>query len=193
MNKPTCSIDGCERGGKIVRGWCSLHYGRWRKHGDPLHNMIPRCSTPEESFAIRTERQGDCVVWIGGKTSKGYGLITTGGKRQHAHRFAWEQAHGPIPAGAVVDHYLHCDPACVTVSHLRLATNAENVAHRRTANRNNKASGVRNVEPNCNGWAVRIKKNRKSYYFGTYPTIEEASAVAERERINLFGSFSGQG
>lgn len=30
----TCAIDGCEKP-KITRGWCSKHYYRWRKHGDP--------------------------------------------------------------------------------------------------------------------------------------------------------------
>jgi hypothetical protein len=36
----TCSIPGC---GKPVagRGWCSMHYNRWRKHGDPL-TVLPR-------------------------------------------------------------------------------------------------------------------------------------------------------
>lgn len=41
MDKPTryCSIDGCDR--ELIpphgRGMCSLHYQRWRKHGDPLY------------------------------------------------------------------------------------------------------------------------------------------------------------
>lgn len=30
-----CSIDGCERQ-HVARGWCALHYNRWRAHGDPL-------------------------------------------------------------------------------------------------------------------------------------------------------------
>jgi hypothetical protein len=35
MPKITCSIDGCEAA-KFSRGWCSRHYSRWQRHGDPL-------------------------------------------------------------------------------------------------------------------------------------------------------------
>lgn len=35
MSERTCSIDGCDRGGKLTRGWCSKHYQRWKAHGDP--------------------------------------------------------------------------------------------------------------------------------------------------------------
>lgn len=31
----TCSIPNCDRAVRS-RGWCGRHYGRWRKHGDPL-------------------------------------------------------------------------------------------------------------------------------------------------------------
>ena len=31
-----CSIEGCDRPiNKIKKGWCRLHYERWRRHGDP--------------------------------------------------------------------------------------------------------------------------------------------------------------
>lgn len=30
----TCSIDGCSKTPKS-RGWCTAHYNRWRRHGDP--------------------------------------------------------------------------------------------------------------------------------------------------------------
>jgi hypothetical protein len=29
-----CSVEGCQKGGKLRRGWCSMHYERWRTTGD---------------------------------------------------------------------------------------------------------------------------------------------------------------
>lgn len=42
MDKPTkkCSIDGCDKEVK-ARGWCAMHYMRFRRHGDPLASRTP--------------------------------------------------------------------------------------------------------------------------------------------------------
>lgn len=40
----TCKIDGCD---KLRMGWgyCSTHYQRWRRWGDPLHMLIGEAGT----------------------------------------------------------------------------------------------------------------------------------------------------
>lgn len=43
-----CTIDGCEKP-TIARGWCTNHYAKWRKYGDPLadftrHAIAATCS-----------------------------------------------------------------------------------------------------------------------------------------------------
>lgn len=54
---------------------------------------------------------------------------------QLAHRWRWEQAFGPIPAGLSVLH--HCDnPPCIELDHLYLGTDADNAHDRDARGRN---------------------------------------------------------
>lgn len=68
----------------------------------------------------------DCLVWHGAQNSKGYGCFAIGGVSQLAHRLAWEDAHGPIPEGMLVDHLCR-NRSCVNTDHMELVTNRENV------------------------------------------------------------------
>lgn len=43
-----CSIKGCDsEDKKLRRGWCESHYGRWKRHGDPLVVARGRRPQPE--------------------------------------------------------------------------------------------------------------------------------------------------
>jgi DNA-binding XRE family transcriptional regulator len=51
-------------------------------------------------------------------------------KMMRVHRWAWEQAYGPIPPDVNVLHY--CDqPPCFYVGHLRLGSQLDNMQDRR--------------------------------------------------------------
>lgn len=39
-----CNIEDCDRGGRIVRGMCSMHWQRWRKAVGPLPLRATQCS-----------------------------------------------------------------------------------------------------------------------------------------------------
>lgn len=79
-----------------------------------------------------------CTPWLGAHSRYGYGITGAG---RLAHRVAWEERNGPIPAGMVVRHA--CDnPGCVNVAHLSLGTHADNVADRVARGRS--AAGERN-------------------------------------------------
>lgn len=190
MNKRTCTIDGCGSPTR-ARGWCSKHYQRWQTHGDPRGGGPAHYSTPEESFAARTERRGECLIWTGAKASDGYGHLQVNGRTTQVHRYAWECENGPIPDGMVIDHICH-NRTCVNVAHLRLATQHQNSSNRSGARGFRKHNLPRGVCPKGPKYMARVKRLGVSYYLGTYATPEEASAVAVRARHDLFGEFAGR-
>lgn len=192
MNKRTCTIDGCGSPSR-TRGWCNMHYTRWRRHGDTRGGGPAHYSTPEEAFAARTERRGECLIWTGAKGGNGYGHLQVNGRFTKAHRYAWECENGPIPDGMKLDHQNHCDPACCEPSHLRLATVAQNSANRAGAHRFRKHNLPRGVYPKGPNYMAMVRRLGVSYYLGTYATPEESSAVAVRARHDLFGEFAGRG
>lgn len=51
MREKLCSVDACDNP-HLARGWCTMHYARWKAHGDPLVILIrPKVS-----------RYGSCTV-----------------------------------------------------------------------------------------------------------------------------------
>lgn len=69
--------------------------------------------------------ENGCVLWTGSRKSTGYGFFSVNGRVVLAHRWIYQQVHGP-QAGLVVMH--KCDnPPCVNVEHLRVGTQADNV------------------------------------------------------------------
>lgn len=67
-----------------------------------------------------------CVCHQNKPRPNGYVRITVDQKSWYAHRFAWTQAHGPIPDGLDVCH--RCDNRrCINVDHLYLGTRLDNM------------------------------------------------------------------
>ena len=128
-----CGVAGCERGGRIVRGMCRMHYNRQRSRGEI--ELLLTLSAAERLAAGLARMPNGCLEWTGSLDRKGYGRISVNDKYVGTHRVAWMLVNGPIPDGLCVLH--HCDdPPCVQTDptegypegHLFLGTHADNNA-----------------------------------------------------------------
>ena len=143
--------------------------------------------SPGESFANRTERQGDCLIWTGAVKDTGYGAMWDGQRVVRPHRWIYEQANGTIPESADIDHICG-NRLCTEITHLRVATRKQNMENLTRANANSK-TGVRGVHKNTRSgkpWRVRVKHNYREYNGGYFDTIAEAEAAAIALRNKLF-------
>ena len=177
-----CDIPNCGRP-HYGRGWCRMHYGAYRRHGDPLGGRRSY-SSAEESFVGHTERRGECLIWTGYVRPDGYGEMRVGGVTTRPHRYAWEREHGSIPDGMKVDHRHHCDPACCEVGHLRLATDEQNAQNLRGPRVTN-ASGIRGVQRRGNSYGAHVAANGTTHWLGSFSSPEEAEFVAVTGRARL--------
>ena len=117
----------------------------------------------------RTHAEGECTVWDGPVTDRGYGSVWHAGKQRLVHRAVWEQSVGPIPADLTIDHLCR-NKRCVNVAHLEVVTRSEN-SRRALAGRTHCKWGhaltgdnVR-LQPRAGGATRRVCKTCTSHRF----------------------------
>ena len=127
-----CSVDGCNGNAAkpgSARGWCSMHYQRWKRSGDPEHVDIQRGAPMRFVDDIALAHDGeDCLKWPFAYDGHGYGQIWFNGALSGAHRVVCEKAHGPAPSPAH-DAAHSCGKGhegCVNPHHLRWDTRKGN-------------------------------------------------------------------
>ena len=130
----TCSVAGCERPVKAT-GLCNLHWQRQWRHGSA--DVVAFIKGDDESrFFSHVDKNGpvpennpqlgQCWLWTGSPTPKGYSVFYYKGKTVYAYRWLYEKEIGEVPRHLVLDHLCR-NHACVNPLHLEPVTNKENI------------------------------------------------------------------
>ena len=78
-----------------------------------------------EHYSIADPGSG-CILWVGNTGKTGYGMLNWQNQVWLAHRLAWMEIHGRIPAGMNILHRCDVRP-CINPAHLFLGTTADNM------------------------------------------------------------------
>lgn len=184
MVPKTCSIEDCDAPRVRKNGMCDSHYRKWVRSTPPeLRNKM----TDLERFWACVSKTEDCWTWNGAINPYGYGTFTVSRTPKLAHRYLFESIHGHLPASIQVDHMCH-NRACVNPEHLRPATNKQNQENRKSAQRNNRSSGIRGVSWNKNlgKWQAYVGHNGKRIHIGYYDDMTEAGEQALQRRLEIY-------
>lgn len=197
-----CSINGCEKK-SLARGWCPMHYRRWRIGGDPI---ITQRGSDSPAWNYRGSFSG-CWEWTGGVFNEGrkglcYGRVWFKGRNRTVHRLVWEEFYGEIPEGLEVCHI--CDnPKCWRPEHLILGSHKDNMEDRNKKGRHNKtkfATGMRLPQTRLSD--KEVEEIRFLYGTGSYTQSELANIyrvtqphisdiICRRRRTALDNSLEG--
>lgn len=96
---------------------------------EPAERLLSTNTTRYVSLSARliarSARVDGCLIWQGPHTTAGYGCLEVNGKTELAHRLAYQEWVGPIPADKQLDHLCRVRD-CIDTTHLELVTSREN-------------------------------------------------------------------
>lgn len=128
-----CAVEGCDKQAR-KRGWCYMHYTRWKRNGDLNTARRPANGVPLDYLInVAAKYVGDeCLSWPYSTDHNGYGKVWFDGKCSIASRIICEMVNGPAPSPSH-DAAHSCGNGhmgCVAPSHISWKTKVENAADR---------------------------------------------------------------
>lgn len=126
-----CDVEGCVRK-RYCRGYCTLHYQRLLKYGDPLGRGQPEKGELQRYFrdVVLNYEGEDCLIWPYRRSEDGYALLGMNGTVSLVSTLVCEHANGPRPEGGYEAAH-NCGQGragCVSKRHMEWKTHAENAA-----------------------------------------------------------------
>ena len=139
-----------------------------------------------QRFWNKVDVSGDCWVWLGGESGKGYGSFWINGRLSRAHRVSYTNLVGPIPDGLDIDHICY-NRRCVRPEHLQPVTRKQNLENRKGAQPNSR-TGIRGVSwhKKSGKWCVQVHHDGVNHHGGLFDSLDEANAEAIRIRNELY-------
>lgn len=124
------------------------------------------------------------------KTSDGYESISIENKTYKSHRLAWLYETGSFPPSCI-DHInrIKTDNRFIN---LRLADKKQNMEN--TPLRKDNLSGSRGVSyrKTTKKWRAYLNHNKKHFHLGDFDTPEEAAAISDAKRKELFTHYESK-
>lgn len=171
-----CSIDGCDNPADR-RGWCTKHYARWYRNGDPT---LGRAFVGDIAALFRmacSHKGEECLIWPFKKTAEGYAQMKLEGRTVITSRAVCEVVNGPPPSP---EHQAahSCGQGhagCVSGGHLSWKTRSGNEADK--AAHGTKMFGERH--PNSKLNEADVRSIRQFALRHTYAEIAGMFSISE--------------
>jgi len=73
--------------------------------------------------------ENNCHIFArSARDRNGYAVVKIDGKNWYAHKYVYEQNHGPVPEGMEVMHLCKKQRDCININHLQSGSRADNMA-----------------------------------------------------------------